>query len=95
MVSQLAAGLLVNVHQYGVLDANVSNVEDIKAQNPDINDDEFVVQTTERNWQQAEGRGFIYGYNVSRRPRSRFHCSCKRHRLLRSGPNMKRQRTQE
>ncbi|KAH9848937.1 FAD/NAD-P-binding domain-containing protein [Lenzites betulinus] len=50
---------------YGVLDANVSNVEDIKAQNPDINDDEFVVQTTERNWQQAEGRGFIYGYNVS------------------------------
>lgn len=51
--------------QYGVLDTFASNVADIKAQKPDIGDDEYVAETTERNWQQAEGRGFIYGYNVS------------------------------
>lgn len=48
-----------------MLDTFASNVADIKSQNPDIDDDEYVAQTTERNWQQAEGRGFIYGYNVS------------------------------
>lgn len=49
-----------------MLDTFASNVADIKAQKPDIGDDEYVAETTERNWQQAEGRGFIYGYNVSR-----------------------------
>ncbi|OJT14496.1 2-heptyl-3-hydroxy-4(1H)-quinolone synthase [Trametes pubescens] len=50
---------------YGVLDTFAFNVADIKAQKPDIDDDEYVAETTERNWQQAEGRGFIYGYNIA------------------------------
>ncbi|EIW53855.1 FAD/NAD-P-binding domain-containing protein [Trametes versicolor FP-101664 SS1] len=50
---------------YGVLDTFASNVADIKTQKPDIGDDEYVAETTERNWQQAEGRGFIYGYNIA------------------------------
>ncbi|KAI0761074.1 FAD/NAD-P-binding domain-containing protein [Trametes elegans] len=51
---------------YGVLDEMASNVADIKAQNPGIDEDEYVAQTTERNWQQAEGRGFIYAYNIAK-----------------------------
>ncbi|KAI0832942.1 FAD/NAD-P-binding domain-containing protein [Trametes gibbosa] len=50
---------------FGVLHTNMSNIDDINAQFPDIEDDDFVAQTTERNWQQAESHGFIYGYNIA------------------------------
>ena len=42
-----------------------NNTEQVKSQNPDIDDDAYVEKTTERNWQQAQERGFIYKYNVS------------------------------
>ncbi|KAL1695647.1 hypothetical protein GGG16DRAFT_99567 [Schizophyllum commune] len=50
---------------YGVLDEMANNTEQVKSQNPDIDDDAYVEKTTERNWQQAQERGFIYKYNVS------------------------------
>ncbi|KAL1759571.1 hypothetical protein FB107DRAFT_287573 [Schizophyllum commune] len=50
---------------YGVLDEMAKNTEQVKSQNPDIDDDAYVEKTTERNWQQAQERGFIYKYNVS------------------------------
>ncbi|KAL1744868.1 hypothetical protein HDZ31DRAFT_63673 [Schizophyllum fasciatum] len=50
---------------YGVLDEMAANTEGVKAENPDIDDDAFVEKTTERNWEQAQERKFIYSYNIA------------------------------